>query len=177
MISDSTFIGFDYKFEGGNNKYHAEDPNSDHNTHDTHDDDAAVRDRAHGWVYDDLLERGEVDEEVRRLRDQVAAAPYDVEASEALIDLLERVLELLGDRLAFDPTSVRLLRRRAGLYEEMGRFEEALADHEALARLPGVDAEAVRLRQARCALLLGDPARAERALMSLVYISQVPIAS
>lgn len=135
------------------------------------DDDAAVRDRAHGWVYDDLLERGEVDEEVRRLRDQVAAAPYDVEASEALIDLLVReleyalALELLGDRLAFDPTSVRLLRRRAGLYEEMGRFEEALADHEALARLPGVDAEAVRLRQARCALLLGDPARAERALV------------
>ncbi|MDA1265433.1 MAG: tetratricopeptide repeat protein, partial [Planctomycetota bacterium] len=145
-------------------------------------DDPGTTEGARSWIHADLVEHGGVHAEVARLRDVLARSPYDQESSAALIDLWVRELEyalaldLIGDRLAFDPANVALLRVRAKLLEELGRYDQAIADHGTLLRLPGVGQDAVQLDLARCALRFGDRGRADAALLGVsdrVAVSQL----
>ncbi|MEZ6017150.1 MAG: tetratricopeptide repeat protein [Planctomycetota bacterium] len=142
-------------------------------------DDEGLAERARAWLYEQLDERGEVREEIERLRGAVRANPFDSQRSLALIDLFVRerehqlAIDLIDELLNYRPADVVLLTERAELYTELMRYDAALADYAALLRLPDGDRDRLLLRSAECQLRAGDLPAAEESLLQVTDRLQV----
>jgi tetratricopeptide (TPR) repeat protein len=132
--------------------------------------DPDLRERARKAYYLLLSEAGRIDEEIEALRDRVQDNPYDVEAPLTLIDIYVRELEyelaldLLERLIDLNPRELRLLEQRGRLLALMERYDEAIADYEALWKSPDADRNQLALQIAENAIEMGDIEYAKRVL-------------
>lgn len=104
------------------------------------------------------------------LRKRCEENPYDSESPIRLTDLYSReleyelALELLERLIQFQPREIALRRERARILVRMERYDEAIADYEALLTEDNVDRDAMQTSIAEAALGKGDLDRAKSAL-------------
>ena len=122
----------------------------------------AAGDRAREWLYERLLEEGHLSERMQELRSALDENPFDVEASEQLLDLYSRArdsdeaIKLIGELLAYRPRDLELLGQRAELRLAAGSHRKARVDFEAMWWIEGASREELRFQIAECALNMGD---------------------
>lgn len=123
---------------------------------------------ARARYYSVLSQKGELTETMERLAEKIANNPYDVESPLTLADLYVRELEyelaldMLDRMLKYTPNEPRLMRTRADILFEMGRFDEAREVLTQLLENPELDATSLQLDIASCHIESGqlDEARA-----------------
>ncbi|MCP3918170.1 MAG: tetratricopeptide repeat protein [bacterium] len=133
-------------------------------------EDEDTRDKARQAYYVLLSEAGRIEEEISNLRRRVQDNPYDGESPLMLVDIYVReleyelALEMLERLLTFQPRESKLLDQRGRIYALMERFDDAIADYEALWKLPDSDRTSLAVKIGEASIQGGNLQRAEQVL-------------
>lgn len=133
--------------------------------------DMSQLDSARSFIHQRLVESGGLKEEIAGLKSALEDNPFAEAPALALIDLWKReleyvlALELVDEMLTYQPRSIPLRLERAWVNGEMGRFDLALEDYQAVLRTEPGRLESLVESMTRCAFQLGDRAAADRFLL------------